>query len=62
MTTLYEILMTILDEEDIERVDKLAQALGLTRERMLGKLVRTGLLVLEDVPSASERRPKGCAS
>lgn len=57
-----EILTTVLDEEDLSRVDRFAQERGVTREQMLCTLVRFGLLVLEDAPPATERRPKGRAS
>lgn len=57
-----EILTTILDADDLARVDSLAQERGVTRERMLGTLVRTGLLVVEDAPPLTQRRPKGSAS
>lgn len=58
-----EILTTILGEDIVARVDRLARERGLTRGQMLCTLVRSGILACEseEAPPASRRRPKSPA-
>jgi hypothetical protein len=54
-----KLLATILDDDELSRVDALVQEWGVTRARMLIMLVRAGLTVFEreGAPPMSERRP-----
>jgi hypothetical protein len=42
-----ELITTAFEEQDLARVDALARAYGVTRDEMIARLLRTGLLVTE---------------
>ncbi|APR80645.1 Hypothetical protein A7982_05992 [Minicystis rosea] len=52
-----EVVDTRLDDEELSRVDQLAAAHGVSRDRMLFMLVRAGLLAYEETLPPSRERP-----
>jgi hypothetical protein len=55
-----KLLATILDDDELLRVNALVRNRGISRARMLIMLVRSGIAVCEreDAPPVSDRRPK----
>jgi hypothetical protein len=50
---------TILDDEELARVDALARLYGATRDEMFARLFRTGLLVTEKQARQARGRGEG---
>jgi hypothetical protein len=57
-----EHVCTLLEDEEIERVDALARERGVSREEMVIVIFYAGLAELEDAPPVSRARFKAGAS
>jgi hypothetical protein len=57
-----ELVGTILEGDEIERVDALARERGVSREEMVVVVFYSGLVELEDREPVSRARPKAGAS
>jgi hypothetical protein len=54
-----ELVTTVLEEQDLVRVDALARTYAVTREEMIARLLRTGLVVTERQARDAADRAEG---